>query len=328
MGTSEAKFKESMTTIVSRYFGCPVEIEELHRLSGGAVAESWWFDAITEDNRYELILRLARNSKQIMTIYPDKETEAKIQMVTIDRGVPVPKVYFVLHEEDGIGRGYVMQRIAGETIPKKILRDEKYASARDIMAHQAGEILFKIHSVDTKLLPELTVLSNARQLEDQHSIYEEIGERHPMFDYAFRFLRENLPEDTEPSLVHSDFRNGNLIVGSEGIRTVLDWEMAHLGDPMEYLGWICVNSWRFGNIDKPVGGFGNREDLYAGYEAAGGKVDEQRVHYWEVFGTLKWGIICLIQAFTHLSGTVRSVELAAIGRRVSETELDLVHMLT
>lgn len=97
---------------------------------------------------------------------------------------------------------------------------------------------------------------------------------------------------------------------------------------MEDLGWICVNSWRFGNIDLPVGGFGDREQLFAGYEAAGGeKIDPEAVHFWEFFGTLKWGFACILQAFTHLMGAKRSVELAAIGRRVSETEIDLLNLL-
>ena len=73
--------------------------------------------------------------------------------------------------------------------------------------------------------------------------------------------------------MHGDFRHGNLIIGPDGVRAVLDWELAHTGDPMEDLGWICVNSWRFGEIDKPVGGFGTREELFAGYEAAGRRVD-------------------------------------------------------
>ncbi len=326
MAAPAEKFSEELTEIASRHFGRPVKIEGLHRLSGGAVAESWWFDAVIDDKRHELILRLARSS-QSSPLYPSKETEAKIQLVTIENGVPVPKVYFILDEEDGIGRGYVMQRIAGETIPRKILRDDEYAQAREQMARQCGEILYRIHSVDTNILPKLAALKNSQQLEQLQSGYNAFGENHPMFDFAFHWLKERMPEDPTPCLVHSDFRNGNLIVGPEGIRAILDWEMAHMGDPMEDLGWISVNSWRFGNIDKPVGGFGEREDLFAGYEAAGGSVDPERVHYWEVFGTLKWGFICLIQAFTHLSGTVRSVELAAIGRRVSETELDLIDLL-
>jgi aminoglycoside phosphotransferase (APT) family kinase protein len=108
---------------------------------------------------------------------------------------------------------------------------------------------------------------------------------------------------------------------------VLDWELAHLGDPMEDLGWLCVNAWRFGSLDLPVGGFGTREDLFAGYAAAGGRVDAQRVHYWEVLGTLKWGIVCESMAQAWLAGHERDVEKAVIGRRASESEIDLLALL-
>ncbi len=128
--------------------------------------------------------------------------------------------------------------------------------------------------------------------------------------------------------MHGDFRNGNLVVGPEGLRAVLDWELAHLGDPVEDLGWCCVRSWRFGVDDLRVGGFGGVDDLLDAYAAAGGDaVDAEHLHYWEVFGTLKWGVICGVQARTHLTGAVRSVELATLGRRIAETEWDLLRLL-
>jgi len=143
-----------------------------------------------------------------------------------------------------------------------------------------------------------------------------------------QWLRAHAPADTPRlSLVHGDFRNGNLVVGEDGLRAVLDWELAHLGDPMEDLGWLCVNSWRFGRHELPVGGFGTREQLFAGYAEAGGRVDAARVHYWEVLGTLKWGVICQSMAQSFFSGAERNVERAAIGRRASEAEIDLLALL-
>jgi len=328
MGSTSDTFEQLLTDVVSRHLGSPVEIRDLHPLSGGAVAESWWFDAVTDDVTYEMILRRSRNPHDDAGVYVSKQTEAEIQMLAITGGVPVPKVHFILDEADAIGIGYVMQRIAGETIPRKILRDEKYAGARDMMARQCGEILYRIHVLDPGRILGLKQLENGRQLEDLFALYQSFDEPRPVFEYAFNWLKKQVPDDPAPCLVHSDFRNGNLIVGVDGIHAILDWEMAHLGDPMEDLGWLCVNSWRFGNIDKPVGGFGDREDLFAGYEAAGGTIDPKKVHFWEVYGTLKWGLICRMQSLTHLNGIARSVELAAIGRRVSETELDLLQLLT
>jgi aminoglycoside phosphotransferase (APT) family kinase protein len=153
------------------------------------------------------------------------------------------------------------------------------------------------------------------------------GQPHPTFELALRWLEERRPPPAATALVHGDFRHGNLIVGPDGVRAVIDWELAHLGDPMEDLGWLCVKAWRFG-VDRPVGGFGDYEELFASYQEASGRpVDPDVVRWWEVMGTLKWGIMCIAQAFTHLSGTVRSVELAAIGRRVCENEWDLLGMI-
>ena len=154
-----------------------------------------------------------------------------------------------------------------------------------------------------------------------------MGQPHPAFELGLRWLARTRPAPSVPSVVHGDFRNGNLIVGPEGIRAVIDWELAHLGDPLEDLGWLCVKAWRFG-ATPPVGGFGTVDQLVSAYEEAGGvAVDGAALRWWQVLGTLRWGIICIVQALTHTTGTVRSVELAAIGRRVCEVEWDLLELL-
>ena len=158
---------------------------------------------------------------------------------------------------------------------------------------------------------------------------------HPAFELAFRWLRRNLPPSGEPRLVHGDFRIGNVIFGPEGLRSVLDWEIAHICDPMEDLAWVCVRAWRFGNDDLPVGGVGRREDLWKAYEAAGGnKVDPAAAIWWEVFGNLRWGIITIMQSRGFLDESSRKklspgaqLELAAIGRRTAETEWELLNLI-
>jgi len=117
------------------------------------------------------------------------------------------------------------------------------------------------------------------------------------------------------------------MVDGDGLAGVLDWELAHVGDPAEDLGWLCVPSWRFGG-QHPVAGVGTRQELLSAYAAAGGPaVAEATLRWWEAFGTLRWGVICVRQAAAHLTGAVRSVELAAIGRRTCEVELDLLEEL-
>jgi aminoglycoside phosphotransferase (APT) family kinase protein len=300
-------------------------IERLAILSGGASQESWSFDLVLEDGtRRGLILR--RSPASIPGQTP-KTTEAALQVLARTAGVPVAEIVRVLEPADGIGEGYVMQRVDGESLAPRILRDDRFAGARAVLARPCGEAAARIHSIDRATLPELAVSTPAAQLERSRARSDSYGDPHPVFEWAFRWLEERAPAAVEPGLVHGDFRNGNMIVGPEGLRAVLDWEVAHLGDPMEDLAWICVYSWRFGGA-QPVGGFGRREDLFAGYEAAGGgRVDPERVRWWEIFGSLRWGISCQTMGFAHLDGHIRSVEKAAIGRRSSETEIDLLNLI-
>ena len=142
-------------------------------------------------------------------------------------------------------------------------------------------------------------------------------------------LKRNAPPPVAPVLVHGDFRNGNLMIHpDDGLRAVLDWELAHIGDPAEDLGWICVNSWRFGAYDKPVGGFGQYEQLLEGYNAAGGRdISVERIQYWQMLGSMKWGIMCMTMYQSFATGADASIERAMIGRRTSETEIDLITLL-
>lgn len=301
------------------------------RVSGGASQAIWAFDAESADACEPLIMRLAgawNEADELGAL--DLDTEAGVVDAVARCGVPVPGVRLRLLPDDGLGAGYVMDRIDGETIPRRILRDAEYASAREVLATQCGDVLARIHAVSTGSLPAAVPRPDiATQIDDQYAEYRAQGMARPVFEYAFRWLRENRPPDPDvPVLLHGDFRNGNFVVGAEGLRAVLDWEVAHVGDPMEDVGWICVNSWRFGNMDQPVGGFGDRESFYAAYRAAGGApVDRERIHYWEVYGTLRWGVICGSMARAYREGRDRSVERAAIGRRASETAIDLLRLL-
>ena len=305
-------------------------VAELRRLSGGASQETWSFDVQRDGGTLPLVLRRrARGpAQQALGAAIELEVEAQLLALAAEAGVPVPAVRCVLEPGDDLGSGFVMQRLEGETIPQRIFRDEALAPVRPRLAGQCGTILAGIHGIAREVLPTLPVAPAQTQLEQYREIYDRFDDPHPVFELAFRWIETKLPTAVEPRLVHGDFRNGNLMIDASGVRGVLDWELAHLGDPMEDLGWICVNSWRFGRIDSPVGGFGSREELARGYEAAGGAaVDLERVHFWEVVGALKWGVICSMMLFGFRHGPDRSVERAAIGRRASESEIDLLELI-
>jgi aminoglycoside phosphotransferase (APT) family kinase protein len=300
------------------------------RLSGGASQETWSFDIVHPEGNIGAILRRA---PQGYGAAPSRaaglNAEAKLMQLAHEGGLPSPRVMHVLQPQDGLGTGFIMERVDGETIPRKILRDEQFAKARPLLARQLGDVLAGIHGLPLTRLPELRRMTAAKEITELERDYRSFEWPRPVFELALRWLRERDPgPPAEVTLVHGDFRHGNLIIGPDGVRAVLDWELAHLGDPMEDLGWICVNSWRFGEIDNPVGGFGSREELFAGYEASGSRVDPDRVTFWEVMGTLRWGIMCCGMMQRFRTGPEHSIERAMIGRRSSETEIDLLRLLS
>ena len=299
------------------------------KLSGGASQETWSFDIVHPDGNIGAILRRAPPGYGAA---PSRaaglNAEAKLMQLAYEAGLPSPRVLHVLQPREELGTGFIMQRVEGETIARKILRDAKFASARPILARQLGQVAAGIHGLPLAKLPELRRMTAAKEIAELERDYRSFDWPRPVFELALRWLRERDPGPSpEVTLVHGDFRHGNLIIGPEGLRAVLDWELAHTGDPMEDLGWICVNSWRFGEIDKPVGGFGTREELFAGYETAGRRVEAERVKFWEVMGTLRWGVMCCGMMQRFRKGPEHSIERAMIGRRSSETEIDLLRLL-
>jgi aminoglycoside phosphotransferase (APT) family kinase protein len=303
------------------------EVRGVRRLSGGASRETWAFDA----GGRPLILQRARPGGVTSAALA---TEAALLRAARAAGVPVPGVVLSGNEADRdgvdagpLGRSWmVVERIEGETIPRRILRDEEFAPARPLLTAQCGRALAAVHTIDPAGVPGLDPTD---QFERFRELLDAMSEPHPAFELGFRWLERNRPPVRADTVVHGDFRNGNLVVGPDGLRAVLDWELAHLGDSLEDLGWLCVRAWRFGAAPR-VGGFGDVDELVAAYEAAPGStgaVDRDALAWWEAMGTLKWGVMCMLQAATHLSGTVRSVELAAIGRRVCEVEHDLLLLL-
>jgi aminoglycoside phosphotransferase (APT) family kinase protein len=218
----------------------------------------------------------------------------------------------------------VVRRVPGETIARKILRDDQYTEARAALPGQLGRALAALHRLPVDTVPQLLRVDQVQQYRE---VLDLTGQPHPTFELAFRWLAERRPPPAGEAIVHGDFRLGNVIVDDQGLAAVLDWELAHVGDPMEDLGWLCVKAWRFGGR-APVAGLGEYDDLFDAYsEASGRRVDPVVVRWWEVLGTLKWGIMCIMQANAHLTGASRSHELAAIGRRVCENEYDLLALM-
>jgi aminoglycoside phosphotransferase (APT) family kinase protein len=313
---------EEVRAVVSAAVGEPVEVGDMARVPGGASRETWSFTVRMPDgNASRFVLRRDPPGAAVSGL----RLEAALLEAATRAGVPVPRVLAAGDGATELGTAYlIMEFVEGETIPRRILRAEHLAEVRPILAEHCGRVLASIHRIPPIEVPGL---AGGDPVEQLRGLLDSLGQPHPAFELGLRWLAEARPPRSAESVVHGDFRNGNLIVGTDGIRAVLDWELAHLGDPLEDLGWLCGKAWRFGS-PLPVGGFGTVEQLVTAYEGAGGRsVDPAALYWWQVLGTLRWGIICIVQALTHTTGAVRSVELAAIGRRVCEVEWDLLDLL-
>jgi aminoglycoside phosphotransferase (APT) family kinase protein len=291
---------------------------ELRRLSGGASRETFAFATASQG---ELIAQIDPRG----TVHADRPPQAPLLEAAARTGVPVARVVARGSEDAVLGRSWtVLEALAGTTDPRQILAGEGVPEAGELI-DSIGAALAAIHRMpaDPALAP--AVDDPLAQVRGWH---DGLREPHPTFELAFRALEAERPPAARRALVHGDFRMGNLMVGADGVTGVLDWELAHLGDPVEDLGWLCVPAWRFTRPDRPAAGLGTREELAAAYQRHSGvEVDRAALGWWELAGTLRWGVICVMQAFTHLSGARRSIEHAVIGRRACEVEWDLLEQL-
>ena len=330
-------FESRLERVLRRQIeGCE-RLVSVERLSGGASQETYRLRVETAQGDRELALRRSQGGKHeearaVERSAPGLRIEAKLMRVARRNGIPEPQVFHVLEPGDELGAGFVMEWLDGIALGARIVRSPDLAEVRPKLARQCGEILGRLHSIDLDahgLDRDLARLSAADFIAQTRGRYEALDTPQPMIDFTGRWLSENLPESTEQTLVHNDFRNGNLMVDRTGVVAVLDWEIAHIGDPMRDLGWICTNSWRYGaGPELPVGGFGAYEDLFAGYEATSGNpVDLSRVEYWQVFGSFWWAVSTLGMTEAYRQGLDRSVERVTIGRRTSECQVDCVNLL-
>lgn len=322
--TDPATLRDELADAVEEDLGAGVRIESLAPLAGGASRELWGFELVVGEERHACVLR--RDPEGIEDP-AGRRREWDVLRAAYDHEVPVPEPLWRLRG----GAGFVMERLEGEAIARRLLREDRYAAARGRLTGQLAAAAARLHAIPPAELPSLQppggppAEAAVAALEAE---LDRLGEPHPALELGLRWLRRHLPPPVVPGLVHGDFRTGNFLVDESGLVAVLDWELCHAGDPAEDLGWLCIRSWRFGADDRPAGGFGSREELLDAYAAAGGRgVTLEELRFWEVFGNVRWGVICLVQAEAHLSGAVQSLERAAIGRRTCEPEWDLLAMI-
>jgi len=332
MGVNDA-FTSALSSVLAREVPGFQSLISCKQLTAGASQETYRIDMDTESGEKRLAMRRSQPTTESGSSVGSisLETEAHLFQVASAGKIPGPAVIHVLRPEDALGTGFIMQWLEGETLGQRIVRVDELARIRPQLARQCGEILARIHALDWQdagLGEELPAIDPATLVDETWASYCELDVPVPMIDFTWRWLKDNLPKESRTALVHGDFRNGNLMVTPGGINAVLDWELAQIGDPVRDLGWICVNSWRFGNSHLPVGGFGEIDDLLAGYrDVSGIEVSRADLVFWQVYGSFWWSMATLQMANTWRKGETPSLERPVIGRRSSEAQMDCVNLL-
>ena len=330
---------DELTAVLRPILGATTTVRDVHMLTGGASRTTYSFEAVAEAVSRRLILRTAPPA-ELGGHYAGMELEAAAQAAAVDAGAPVPDILVASDSPAALGNPFLIcDEIPGETIVRRIQRNLDDAG-RFRLLEQCAQALAAIH----RAAADAPGLQPQDQLAQWRRRLDDMADTTATFEWAFRWLAAHLPSPSRSPkvLVHGDFRMGNLIIDGRGpssapdgsasqarLAAVLDWELVHIGEVYEDLAWFCIRAWRFGApVGLAAGGLGSIEEFLAAYERAGGApVDRSTLHWWLVLSTLKWGVICRGQAERHLSGQLRSVELAAIGRRVCETEWDILDLL-
>jgi len=307
--------------------GPSVSVVSFERLSGGASRQSFAATLAVGDAGHPVDVVVQR--KRPGALGAAMTDEAALVRAAGEAGVPVATVLAATDDPGPLGgEVMVVARVEGETLAPTILRDERFDAARATLVDTAAAALAAVGRIDPAARG-LGWLRDDDPVALLATLHRGLGRAQPVVELALRWLDANRPPPLgAPRVVHGDFRLGNLIVHPDGgLAAVLDWELAHLGDPAEDLAWACVKAWRFGRA-APALGVGGIDAWLGAYEAAGGsRPDDDRLRWWLVCGTLRWAIICELQAAAHLGGMVDSVELAVLGRRVAESEHDLLGLL-
>ncbi len=313
------EFTTALARFVRRVLGGNATPENLQRLTGGANMESWSFDY--GDQGY--VLRYSPSAELMAGRAYGHDVEAAIVRAAFAAGVQAPEIVVEVEPANALGSGYLMRRVEAEVNPAKILASPPASLLTDLARELAA-----IHQVPIGDLPILPATDAPALLADLQTKFITYGGDRPVMALAFKWLEDRLPDPAQPVLLHGDFRIGNIMADANGLAAVLDWELAHIGDRHQDLAFGCINSWRFGFIDRPAFGVGSLDDFWVAYEAVSGiTVEPDRFRWWLVYSTLWWGICCLQMTEIWRSGLDAGLERAVIGRRASETEVDLLMLL-
>jgi aminoglycoside phosphotransferase (APT) family kinase protein len=332
-----AELSSRLEGFLAKRTGGKVRVTSCSPLAGGASRDMFSVDVEIDGGSSPGIFALVLRRDLGGRIYEqslDRHQEYRVIVAAREADVAVPRVRWLCEDAEVLGSPFFLQdRIEGVTIGRRIVKDPSLADGRGRLPLQMAEELAKIHRIGTRSLdflarPPEGASAAPHEVERIAAELDRAKDPHPAIELALDWLRRHLPARAELTFVHGDYRIGNVMVGPGGLVGVLDWEFAHIGDPIEDLAWPLLRSWRFGVDAREMGGVGDRAPYLEAYaKASGREVDPGHVRFWEVLGNVRWAVGCMAQADRHLSGQAPSVELASLGRKTAEMELDMLDLI-
>ena len=335
-GLNEASLRGRLPAfLVSAFEARAVDVVSARKLSGGAIQENWLLALQVaggpRDGSNELVLRTDASSG--VATSRSRADEFRILETVWRAGVRVPQPILLEPSDDVLDRPFfIVSVLKGTALGSRVVRDPAIGGDRTALATELAHELARIHAVqpDTAMADVLGPRPNDvvdALVQGYRADLDAVSRPTPIVELALRVLERERPNESSVTFCHRDYRTGNYMVDGAGLTGILDWEFAGWSDPIEDLGWFCSKTWRFGADDRPAGGLTSRTAFFNAYaEASGRPIDRRAALWWELMANVRWAVIAHQQTDRVLAGE-RSLELALIGRRIHETEREILTLI-
>jgi aminoglycoside phosphotransferase (APT) family kinase protein len=284
---------------LAKTLGAPdLEVSALARIPGGASRETYRFRArYAKDDRIVERALILRRDPAASLIETDRTTEFRAYGAFHKLGLPVPEPLALELDGGALDRPFFVMEEITDCSVGSILAPDPYGAHREKIGRQFWTSLGRIAKPDPQAIglgdfdgPRDAASCWAHELARWEAVIDDDErEPQPLARAAIRRLRRRPPPPAQKiSVVHGDYRTGNFLFDANGdIRAILDWEMAHLGDPLEDLGWALDPLWSHGDPSHPAGTVTRARAIAIWEEASGLKVDAAALAWWETFASLK-----------------------------------------
>lgn len=288
----------------------------LDRVGVGRSRENWFFDLVTGGASESLILRQDPDGGLVDT---DRGTEFAVLRALEGSALPVPRARWLDASGTWLGTPFLIMRRVDGTCDYRVLNGDRPLAERRALAERFCELIADVHRTDWRALgldealtdpgPDAALAELARW---EAILRSDALEPYPELELAIDALRATAPTSRRTALVHADFKPGNILLAGSEVAALLDWELAHLGDPLEDLGWVTQP---LRAVEHTIEGAWEATDLVAHYERVTGEpVDPAALRWWVVFSTFKTAVMQVSGLRSFLEG--RSDEPYRPTRRV------------